>query len=86
MNEDFLQFLWQYRLFNEQELASEKGENIKILNIGTKNLMPDPIFSMPVFCIMKLNGQEISKFTTMHRIGISTNTTKTKLTTMLFYM
>ena len=44
MNEDFLQFLWQYRLFNEQELASEKGENIKILNIGTKNSDAGPDF------------------------------------------
>lgn len=44
MNEDFLQFLWQYRLFNEQELVSESGENIKIINIGTKNSDAGPDF------------------------------------------
>lgn len=44
MNEDFLQFLWQYRLFNEHELASETGENIKIINIGTKNSDAGPDF------------------------------------------
>ncbi|MGQ9846465.1 MAG: DUF2851 family protein [Bacteroidales bacterium] len=44
MNEDFLQFLWQYRLFNEQELASDTGESIKIINIGTKNSDAGPDF------------------------------------------
>ncbi|NSW45660.1 MAG: DUF2851 family protein [Bacteroidales bacterium] len=44
MNEDFLQFLWQYRLFNEELLVSDKGEKIKIINIGTKNSDAGPDF------------------------------------------
>jgi len=44
MNEDFLQFLWQYRLFNEELLVSDKGEKIKIVNIGTKNFDAGPDF------------------------------------------
>lgn len=44
MNEDFLQFLWQYRLFNENELSSVHGEPIKIINVGTKNSDAGPDF------------------------------------------
>jgi len=44
MNEDFLQFLWQYRLFNEELLISDKGEKITIINIGTKNSDAGPDF------------------------------------------
>ncbi len=44
MYEDFLQFLWQYRLFEEGKLLSENGENIKIINVGTKNSDAGPDF------------------------------------------
>ncbi len=44
MNEDFLQFLWQYRLFNESKLSSANGEPIQIINVGTKNSDAGPDF------------------------------------------
>ncbi len=44
MNEDFLQFLWQYRLFNEDELYDENNQKIEIIHVGTKNSDAGPDF------------------------------------------
>lgn len=44
MNEDFLQFLWQYRLFNEEELFTDDQKKIEIVHVGTKNSDAGPDF------------------------------------------
>ncbi len=44
MTEDFLQFLWQYRLFNEEELFSKEGKKVEIIHVGTKNSDAGPDF------------------------------------------
>jgi len=36
-NEDFLHFLWKYRLFNQTQLQSTSGEKIEILSVGFHN-------------------------------------------------
>lgn len=44
MSEDFLHFLWQYRLFDEENLKTVDGSPIKVLNVGTKNSDAGPDF------------------------------------------
>jgi hypothetical protein len=44
MNEDFLQFLWQYRLFDENNLFTNDGNKIEIINVGIKNSDAGPDF------------------------------------------
>ncbi|MCX7863124.1 MAG: DUF2851 family protein [Bacteroidales bacterium] len=44
MSEDFLQFLWQYRLFDENNLCTSNGEKIEIIHVGTKNSDAGPDF------------------------------------------
>ncbi len=44
MYEDFLHFLWQYRLFDEENLKTNDGYRIKVLNVGIKNSDAGPDF------------------------------------------
>lgn len=44
MSEDFLQFLWQYRLFDENNLFTSEGEKIEIIHVGTRNSDAGPDF------------------------------------------
>ncbi len=44
MSEDFLQFLWQYRLFDENNLFTSQGEKIDIIHVGTRNYDSGPDF------------------------------------------
>lgn len=45
MKEDFIHFLWQYRLFNSQELITTSGETLQIIHPGSSNLNSGPDFS-----------------------------------------
>ncbi|TVQ88050.1 MAG: DUF2851 family protein [Bacteroidetes bacterium] len=45
MKEDFIQFLWQYKLFTSPDLRTTAGEHLKILNPGTVNMNSGPDFS-----------------------------------------
>ncbi|WGH76888.1 DUF2851 family protein [Tenacibaculum tangerinum] len=44
MKEDFLHFLWQYKLFNQANLQSVKNESIEIINSGGYNTNSGPDF------------------------------------------
>jgi len=44
MNEDFLQFIWQYKLFNTAHLKTLQGDEITILQPGTINHNQGPDF------------------------------------------
>ena len=43
-SEDFLHYLWKFRLFNKQEFKTSQGENIKIINVGLHNKNAGPDF------------------------------------------
>ncbi len=45
MSEDFLNFIWKYRLFDMSGLTTESGEQLKIINTGTYNTNAGPDFS-----------------------------------------
>ena len=38
MNEQLLQFIWKYRLFDATEIATLNGEPVEILKTGQQNL------------------------------------------------
>lgn len=42
--EDFLHYLWKFRLFYQQELKTESGENLEIINVGFHNQNAGPDF------------------------------------------
>lgn len=44
-NEDFLHFIWQFRLFNSARLICTEGEGLRILNPGIPNKHAGPDFS-----------------------------------------
>lgn len=44
MNEDFLQHIWRYQLFDASELSLESGERLRILNPGQINRTSGPDF------------------------------------------
>jgi len=46
MKEDFLHFIWKFRLFNSLELETTEGEKIEILKTGIHNHDSGPDFSM----------------------------------------
>ena len=45
MKEDFLQYIWQYQLFDKENLFTVSGEKVEILNQGTINHDAGPDFS-----------------------------------------
>ncbi|MFK7756885.1 MAG: DUF2851 family protein [Flavobacteriales bacterium] len=45
MKEDFLHFLWKYKLFNTLELETTEGEPLSVVKPGTHNLHSGPDFS-----------------------------------------
>ena len=44
-NEDLLQFIWEYQLYNSQQLTTSTGEEITIINQGLLNKNSGPDFS-----------------------------------------
>ncbi len=44
MTEDFLHYIWKYRLFNSQELCTASGEKLLVLHPGTHNHHGGPDF------------------------------------------
>ena len=44
MTEDFLQFLWQYKLFDENHLSVQSGEEVEVISVGRKNVDAGPDF------------------------------------------
>ena len=44
-NEDLLQFIWEYQLYNSQQLTTSTGEEITIINPGLLNKNSGPDFS-----------------------------------------
>lgn len=47
MTEDFLQFVWKYRLFSDMNKYSTAGDEIEIIEVGKQNFDSGPIFLMP---------------------------------------
>lgn len=45
MHESFLQFLWNYQLFNKHDLRTETGEPVQVIRAGTLNTNAGPDFS-----------------------------------------
>ncbi|MBY0244595.1 MAG: DUF2851 family protein [Sphingobacteriaceae bacterium] len=45
-NEDFLHYLWQFRLFEQLDLKTENGESLLIVNNGFANKNSGPDFSL----------------------------------------
>ena len=43
-NEDFLQYVWKFRLFNLQNLQTQEGESLQIANAGIHNTHAGPDF------------------------------------------
>ncbi|TDQ23980.1 DUF2851 family protein [Tenacibaculum caenipelagi] len=54
MREEFLHFLWQYKLFNTKSLLSVKGETIEVINSGVYNTNSGPDF---LNAEVKIDGQ-----------------------------
>ncbi len=44
MSEDFLHYIWKFRLFNQNNLTTESGEKVEILKPGEHNLDSGPDF------------------------------------------
>ena len=44
MNENFLQYLWKYRLFNNHDLKTTQGESLQIIQVGEHNTNAGPDF------------------------------------------
>ena len=44
MKEDFLHYIWKYKLFNSLELSSENGNHVEIINNGIHNFDAGPDF------------------------------------------
>lgn len=44
MNERLLQFIWQFQYFNKQQLQTDEGETLQILNAGNYNRNQGPDF------------------------------------------
>jgi hypothetical protein len=44
MNENLLQYIWKYRLFDNRDLKTTRGETIQILNVGEHNSDAGPDF------------------------------------------
>jgi len=44
MKEDFLQYIWQYKLFNQQDLQTDEGKSLAILEQGQLNTNSGPDF------------------------------------------
>ena len=44
MKEEFLHYIWKYKLYRNNNLTSQKGEKIKIVNQGTHNFDSGPDF------------------------------------------
>ena len=44
MREDFISYIWQQKLFDFKDLATEEGESIEILNFGSLNTDSGPDF------------------------------------------
>ena len=44
MKEAYIAYIWQYRLYQHQQLKTTKGENIKVLHPGTLNKDAGPDF------------------------------------------
>lgn len=44
ITEDFLQFLWQYRLFDEKKLCDDENNLIEVISVGTRNYDAGPDF------------------------------------------
>ncbi len=44
MNENLLQYVWKYRLFNNQDLKTTKGETVQIISVGEHNADAGPDF------------------------------------------
>lgn len=51
--EDFLHFIWQYRLYGNQPLFTTIGEEIKVLQVGNSNQHAGPDFSNAKLIIAK---------------------------------
>jgi len=45
LREELLQFIWQYRLYNQRDLQSTNGEKILVLHPGSRNLHDGPDFT-----------------------------------------
>lgn len=54
MKEEFLYFLWKYKLFSTTDLKSTKGESIEIVNSGIYNTNTGPDF---LNTQLKIDGQ-----------------------------
>jgi hypothetical protein len=44
MNEDFLQFIWNFRLFDTANLRTNEGDDVEILSTGLLNKDSGPDF------------------------------------------
>ena len=44
MNEDFIQFIWKHRLFDDQAMQTKDGQQVKILHPGQLNTDSGPDF------------------------------------------
>ena len=42
--EDFLHYIWKFRLFDKQDLKTNDGENLEIFSAGIQNLDSGPDF------------------------------------------
>jgi len=45
MSEEFLQYIWKYKLFNQKQYIADTGEKITILHTGEQNLDSGPDFT-----------------------------------------
>ncbi len=44
MNEDFLQYIWKYQLFNQKPYKADTGDKIEIIHVGEQNFNAGPDF------------------------------------------
>lgn len=44
MNENFIAYIWQYKLFNHHNLTSYNSETLNIIHVGTRNTLSGPDF------------------------------------------
>ena len=44
MIEDFLHYIWKFKLFNHQDLTTQTGEKIEIIKTGDHNFNAGPDF------------------------------------------
>ena len=81
MTEEFLQFVWEQRLFDSSGLFTLSGEKVVIIETGMRNDNAGPDFFNARIRLGETLWAGNVRFTFIHLTGTNTTTSTTGLTT-----